>query len=150
MAKLGAMRTLAQIIAYVREVMPALAAAPKVNGAHAAPKATNGAPTSNGSSGSNGSNGSNVDLEKVMLEVVAAKTGYPVEMLGADMDLESDLGVDSIDAWRNPRRDARAHPNLPELDIGQARRPAHPRANRRPHARGDGRRGRGRSIIRQG
>jgi len=115
MAKLGAMRTLAQIIAYVREVMPALAApaaAAKVNGSHA-PKATNGA------HGSNGSNGGNADLEKVMLEVVAAKTGYPVEMLGADMDLESDLGVDSIKRVEILAAMRERTPNLPELDMAK-------------------------------
>ena len=32
----------------------------------------------------------------LVLEVVAAETGYPVEMLDQDMDLESDLGLDSI------------------------------------------------------
>jgi acyl carrier protein len=31
-----------------------------------------------------------------MLAVVAEKTGYPVDMLTLDMDLEGDLGVDSI------------------------------------------------------
>jgi acyl carrier protein len=31
-----------------------------------------------------------------MLSVVAEKTGYPAEMLSLDMDLEGDLGVDSI------------------------------------------------------
>lgn len=35
-------------------------------------------------------------LEPVLLEVVAQLTGYPVEMLRADMDLEADLGIDSI------------------------------------------------------
>jgi acyl transferase domain-containing protein/NAD(P)-dependent dehydrogenase (short-subunit alcohol dehydrogenase family) len=33
---------------------------------------------------------------QVLLEVVSDKTGYPIEMLGLDMDLESDLGIDSI------------------------------------------------------
>ena len=32
----------------------------------------------------------------VLLEVVAAKTGYPVEMLELSMSLDSDLGIDSI------------------------------------------------------
>jgi len=36
------------------------------------------------------------DLQALMLSVVAAKTGYPAEMVGLDMDLETDLGVDSI------------------------------------------------------
>lgn len=31
-----------------------------------------------------------------LLEVVAEKTGYPVEMLNLDMDLEADLGIHSI------------------------------------------------------
>ncbi|MCZ7649054.1 MAG: SDR family NAD(P)-dependent oxidoreductase [Planctomycetota bacterium] len=35
-------------------------------------------------------------LSKVLLEVVAEKTGYPLEMLNLGMDLESDLGIDSI------------------------------------------------------
>jgi len=36
------------------------------------------------------------ELESVLLEVVADKTGYPVDMLNLDMNLDSDLGIDSI------------------------------------------------------
>jgi acyl transferase domain-containing protein/NAD(P)-dependent dehydrogenase (short-subunit alcohol dehydrogenase family)/acyl carrier protein len=32
----------------------------------------------------------------VLLKIVSEKTGYPVEMLGLDMDLDTDLGIDSI------------------------------------------------------
>ena len=35
-------------------------------------------------------------LEKMLLEVVSEKTGYPAEMLEMGMDLEADLGIDSI------------------------------------------------------
>ena len=35
-------------------------------------------------------------VSKALLEVVAEKTGYPVEMLNLEMDLEADLGIDSI------------------------------------------------------
>ncbi|MCJ7717562.1 MAG: phosphopantetheine-binding protein, partial [Anaerolineales bacterium] len=35
-------------------------------------------------------------LTAVLLEIVAEKTGYPVEMLEPDMDMEADLGIDSI------------------------------------------------------
>jgi acyl transferase domain-containing protein/NADP-dependent 3-hydroxy acid dehydrogenase YdfG len=35
-------------------------------------------------------------IETVMLEVVSQLTGYPVDMLGLDMDIEADLGIDSI------------------------------------------------------
>ena len=35
-------------------------------------------------------------IYKVLLEIVADKTGYPTDMLETDMDLEADLGIDSI------------------------------------------------------
>ena len=35
-------------------------------------------------------------IQKVMMEVVADKTGYPVDMLELGMDMEADLGIDSI------------------------------------------------------
>ncbi|MGA4538786.1 SDR family NAD(P)-dependent oxidoreductase [Uniformispora flossi] len=37
-----------------------------------------------------------VEVEELLLGVVAERTGYPVAMLNVDMALESDLGVDSI------------------------------------------------------
>ena len=37
-----------------------------------------------------------VDVVDTLLSVVAEATGYPVDMLELDMDLESDLGIDSI------------------------------------------------------
>jgi polyketide-type polyunsaturated fatty acid synthase PfaA len=40
-----------------------------------------------------------IDLDGVsqtLLEVIGDKTGYPVEMLELDMDMEADLGIDSI------------------------------------------------------
>jgi acyl carrier protein len=36
------------------------------------------------------------ELTAVLLEIVAEKTGYPAEMLEAEMDMEADLGIDSI------------------------------------------------------
>ncbi|MFH2000160.1 MAG: SDR family NAD(P)-dependent oxidoreductase [Planctomycetota bacterium] len=35
-------------------------------------------------------------IESLLLETIADKTGYPVEMLELDMSLDSDLGIDSI------------------------------------------------------
>jgi NAD(P)-dependent dehydrogenase (short-subunit alcohol dehydrogenase family)/acyl carrier protein len=35
-------------------------------------------------------------VKSTLLEVVSDKTGYPVEMLGLDLDLEGDLSIDSI------------------------------------------------------
>jgi acyl transferase domain-containing protein/NADP-dependent 3-hydroxy acid dehydrogenase YdfG/acyl carrier protein len=37
-----------------------------------------------------------VDIQSILLEVIAEKTGYPVEMLEPTMALEADLGIDSI------------------------------------------------------
>ncbi len=37
-----------------------------------------------------------VDLEELLMTIVAEKTGYPKEMLGSQMELEADLGIDSI------------------------------------------------------
>ncbi len=36
------------------------------------------------------------DLEKLLLRFVSERTGYPVEMLNLDQNLEADLGIDSI------------------------------------------------------
>jgi len=36
------------------------------------------------------------DLEKSVLAIVAEKTGYPIDMLGLDMEMEAELGIDSI------------------------------------------------------
>ena len=48
------------------------------------------------------------DLEAVLLSVVADKTGYPVEVLNPGMDMEADLGIDSIKR-PDPSGDAGAH-----------------------------------------
>src|SRR5262245_7014230 len=43
-----------------------------------------------------GATGPQLDLPAILLAVVAEKTGYPADMLGLDMALDSDLGIDSI------------------------------------------------------
>ena len=40
--------------------------------------------------------GSAVDVQTTLLSVVSELTGYPVDMLGLEMDIEADLGIDSI------------------------------------------------------
>ena len=42
-----------------------------------------------------GAASSNPVVQKV-LEIVAEKTGYPEDMLEMDLDLEADLGVDTV------------------------------------------------------
>ena len=65
-----------------------------------------------------------VDLEALMMSVVADKTGYPAEMLGAHMDLEADLGIDSIKRVEILAAFRESAPGLPEVkatELGQLR-----------------------------
>jgi len=39
---------------------------------------------------------SDAEIEPVLFEIISRLTGFPVEMLELDMDIESDLGIDSI------------------------------------------------------
>ncbi|MCK5696452.1 MAG: polyketide-type polyunsaturated fatty acid synthase PfaA, partial [Desulfobacula sp.] len=41
-------------------------------------------------------NNSDAQTEQILFEIVSKLTGFPVEMLESDMDIESDLGIDSI------------------------------------------------------
>ncbi len=56
------------------------------------------------------------DLQALMLAVVAEKTGYPADMLSMEMDLEGDLGVDSIKRVEILGAIQEQAPELPELD----------------------------------
>jgi acyl transferase domain-containing protein/acyl carrier protein len=55
-------------------------------------------------------------LEPVLLGIVADKTGYPVEMLNPAMELEADLGIDSIKRVEILAAFRAAAPGLPEVD----------------------------------
>lgn len=37
-----------------------------------------------------------VDVQQVVLEIISERTGYPVDMIEPDLDLEADLSIDSI------------------------------------------------------
>jgi acyl transferase domain-containing protein len=60
-----------------------------------------------------------VDLNTLLMTVVAEKTGYPAEMLGLEMTLEGDLGIDSIKRVEILSAMREAEPNLPEVDAGE-------------------------------
>ena len=118
--------TLARVIQFVRDSRPDLpkpgtgasgapAPASSVAGGHAAAPAA-AAPAM-----------SHVDdpvLERV-LAIVTEKTGYPAEMLDLDLDLEADLGVDTVkqaelftavrEEWGIPRDDNRKLRDYPTL-----------------------------------
>ncbi len=92
--ELAQLQTLGQIVDHMRASMGPVAAAPA-------------------------SPASAIDLEALLLEVVADKTGYPAEMLGLHMGLESDLGVDSIKRVEILSAMREQAPDLPEVDAGE-------------------------------
>ena len=65
------------------------------------------------------------NLGQTMLEITSEKTGYPVEMLEMDMDMEADLGIDSIKRVEIMGALQEAYPDLPKPDnleeIGELR-----------------------------
>ena len=98
--RLGEIQTLGQIVDFLGGPVETLVLA-KPDG----PAVDNAAPEQNEASGSttngvvantaSGAGGS-VDVAAVLLSVVAEKTGYPVDMLDVSMNLDADLGIDSI------------------------------------------------------
>ncbi|MDA7745731.1 SDR family NAD(P)-dependent oxidoreductase [Psychromonas sp.] len=103
---LSQMRTLAQIVAYMNEVMDKAGVHPQnVISSHTSANAT--------------IQFDSEAIEKVMLQVVADKTGYPTEMLELSMDMEADLGIDSIKRVEILGAVQDEIDNLPELDAEQ-------------------------------
>ena len=58
-----------------------------------------------------------VELESLMLEIVSEKTGYPTEMLTMEMELEGDLGIDSIKRVEILAAMQERAPGLPEVEV---------------------------------
>jgi acyl carrier protein len=110
--ELATLRTLGQIIDHMRAAGGAAlaAAAPtasaKTNQIATDFVATNAAKTSGTP---------DIDLEALMMSIVAEKTGYPQEMLGVQMELEADLGIDSIKRVEILSAMRERAPNLPEV-----------------------------------
>ena len=53
------------------------------------------------------------------MEVVAVKTGYPADMLELEMELEADLGIDSIKRVEILSALKERVPGLPDLDANR-------------------------------
>src|SRR4029079_17941009 len=88
--KLRAYPTLTHVVGFVHDRAPQTAPAPApvpAAPAEAAPAATATAtspePTAD-------------DVEAQVMEIVAAQTGYPTDLLDLDLDLEADLGIDTV------------------------------------------------------
>ena len=55
-------------------------------------------------------------LDKLVLAVIAEQTGYPIDILTPDMDLEADLGIDSIKRVQILAAVSEKRPDLPQVD----------------------------------
>ncbi|MGY1942844.1 SDR family NAD(P)-dependent oxidoreductase [Nocardia asiatica] len=100
--QLGTVRTLDQIVDLLDGATSGSAAEPSAN--RAARPATGSDADVSGEA-----------LRRALREVVAEKTGYPVEMVDPSMDLEADLGVDSIKRVQVIGALQERFPNLPSL-----------------------------------
>jgi len=83
--------TLAHVIRFVYEKRPDLAGAPA-----AAPSTTGSEPTLPTLTAVTAQAAPDDAIQEKVLEIVAEKTGYPKEMLDLDLDLEADLGIDTV------------------------------------------------------
>uniref|UniRef100_UPI003D0B0D13 KR domain-containing protein n=1 Tax=Shewanella sp. TaxID=50422 RepID=UPI003D0B0D13 len=96
-------RTLGEIVSYMNSKLPAAGAHVQQAAAGApiqqaaAGAMTNQQPTVQTQTSTTPANSlSSSQVQQTMLSVVADKTGYPTEMLALEMDMEADLGIDSI------------------------------------------------------
>ncbi|MFB2641580.1 SDR family NAD(P)-dependent oxidoreductase [Shewanella bicestrii] len=108
-------RTLGEIVALFSQAAPVTAAA---SVSHATQNAALASAVAASAAVSNG------EIERTMMAVVAVKTGYPVEMLELSMDMEADLGIDSIKRVEILGTVQDQLPNLPELspeDLAECR-----------------------------
>jgi NADP-dependent 3-hydroxy acid dehydrogenase YdfG/acyl carrier protein len=104
-AEMAALRTLGQIVDYLRD---------KSGAAPASAASVASAPAQPASSGPNAA-----ELEALMLAIVAEKTGYPAEMLALTMELEADLGIDSIKRVEILSAMRERAPGLPEVKAAE-------------------------------
>ena len=59
------------------------------------------------------------DIGALLVGLVSERTGYPPEMLDHGLDLEADLGVDSIKRVEILSSMTEQAPDLPEVDTGE-------------------------------
>lgn len=124
---LGSLRTLEALVDYFLQQNPEVIASPSVGlsaeevvATHRAPTAPTPSPAIDPPSEAN----TDSELESLLIQVVADKTGYPESAIDLQLDLEADLGIDSIkrveilSALRQHRPDLEA---LPAETLGSLR-----------------------------
>ncbi len=105
---LAEMQTLLEIVQYVEERAKSVAPASAGQSTTASPATVAAVPVATGISLE--------QIQKGMLEIVNEKTGYPEEMLDLNMNMEADLGIDSIKRVEILGAMTAKFPDLPELD----------------------------------
>ncbi len=106
---LAELRTLEEIVAYVSRGEGTDRAVTAPDPAPAAPVAAEAPAAATAPADTERLTGS-------LLETVSEKTGYPAEMLALEMDLEADLGIDSIKRVEILSALQEKHPELPEIE----------------------------------
>ena len=101
--KMAALKTLEEIVVYMQGLMGSVA--PAQASSLPAGKPANQAPA--------------VDLHALMFEAVSEKTGYPADMLELSMDLEGDLGIDSIKRVEILAAVQEQAPGMPDVDTNK-------------------------------
>ena len=122
-AKMATMRTLAQIIELVSASRPAAAPtaapAPLAAAPLAAAQPTTAQPAAAQPAAAATSESRTAELTPILLAIVAEKTGYPAEMIDTGMDLEADLGIDSIKRVEILSAMRQRVPNLPQVNTSK-------------------------------
>ncbi|GIU52130.1 type I polyketide synthase [Shewanella sp. KT0246] len=106
-------RTLGEIVSYMNSKLPT-SAATDANTQTAAGASQVAAPAVSGLSAETALSAK--EVQSTMMTVVAEKTGYPTEMLELSMDMEADLGIDSIKRVEILGTVQDELPGLPELN----------------------------------
>ena len=122
------LRTVGQIIEHVKTILPAVSevAIPELD------LVENSASTATSADSSGNGNGSAAadlgsapgEIAPALLSIIGEKTGYPVEMLELSMDMEADLGIDSIKRVEIMWSLQEQLPHLPQVsgsEIGELR-----------------------------
>jgi len=106
---LAELRTLAQIIAYIEKTGPGVKehASEITEMTPVTSDLTQPAPIASLDSS---------EMKTALLDIVSDKTGYPAEMLELDMDMEADLGIDSMKRVEILGALQDAYPNMSEID----------------------------------
>ena len=102
-------RTLGEIVSYMNSKLPSV-------GSQATATSTTDSSPLKAAEGSLSTGLSADQVQGTMMSVVAEKTGYPTEMLELSMDMEADLGIDSIKRVEILGTVQDELPGLPELN----------------------------------